>query len=134
MDAATTWFHARRSEASAQREQEITPGGMLAELGRQLVRATGRDADEVTARRVVLAVHRTLGVSYGVIAAALVRRGVPPLAAGPLVTAGAFLLIDEGTSLPTMTAYPLVSHVRGVVGHATAGAVIGVLLRLTARP
>ncbi|MGY1606250.1 hypothetical protein [Geodermatophilus sp. SYSU D00700] len=133
MDAVTTWFHGRQSEASRKREQEIAPGGMLVQLGTQLGRATGRDVDEATAGRVGLAVHRTFGVTYGVIAAALVRRGVQPMVAGPLVGAGAFLLVDEGTSLSTMTAYPLVSHVRGVVGHATVGTVIGVLLRLTSR-
>jgi hypothetical protein len=130
MDAATTWFHARQSETSRRREEEIASGGMLLQLGRQLGGVVGRDLDDAAAGRVGLAVHRTLGVTYGVLAAALVRRGVPPLAAGPLVGAGAFLLVDEGTSLPTLTAYPLVSHARGVVGHATHGVVTGVLLRL----
>ncbi len=130
MDAATTWLHARQSETSRRREEEIASGGMLLQLGRQLGGVVGRDLDDAAAGRVGLAVHRTLGVTYGVLAAALVRRGVPPLAAGPLVGAGAFLLVDEGTSLPTLTAYPLVSHARGVVGHATHGVVTGVLLRL----
>ncbi|HYO35474.1 MAG TPA: hypothetical protein VER97_05330 [Geodermatophilus sp.] len=134
MDAVTGWFHERQSETSREREQEIAPGGMLVALGRQLGRASGRDVDEATAGRIGLAVHRTFGVTYGVLAAALVRRGLHPLAAGPLVGAGAFLLVDEGTSLPTMTVYPLVSHLRGVVGHATVGVVIGLLLRLTGRP
>jgi hypothetical protein len=133
MDAVTGWFSGRQSEASRQREQEIAPGGTLVQLGRQLGRAAGRDLDDATAGRVGIAVHRTFGIGYGTIAAALVRRGVPPLTAGPLVGAGAFLVVDEGTALPTMTAYPLVSHLRGVVGHATVGTVIGLLLWLTGR-
>ena len=75
--------------------------------------------------------HRTFGVGYGVLAAALVGRGVRPMLAGPAVGAAAFLLVDEGTSLPLLTSYPLVSHARGVVGHATVGVVIGLLLALT---
>ena len=134
MDAVTGWVHARQSEASRRREEEIAPGGMLVQLGRQLGRISGREVDEATADRIGVAVHRTFGVTYGVLAAALVRRGVHPLTAGPLVGAGAFLVVDEGTALPTMTAYPLVSHLRGVAGHATVGVVIGVLLRLADRP
>ena len=38
--------------------------------------------------------------------------------------------VDEGTSLPLATSYPLVSHLRGVVGHATVGLTTGVLLAL----
>jgi hypothetical protein len=53
--------------------------------------------------------------------------------AGPAVGAAAFLVVDEGTSLPLLTSYPLVSHARGVVGHATVGAVIGLLLALAER-
>lgn len=133
MDAVTGWFHGRRSGASRQREQEIAPGGTLVQLGRQLGRTAGRDLDDATADRMGTAVHRAFGVTYGVIAAALVRREMHPLRAGLLVGAGAFLLVDEGTALPTMTSYPLVSHARGVVGHATVGTGIGLLLWLTGR-
>ncbi|MGY1723332.1 hypothetical protein [Blastococcus sp. SYSU DS0533] len=43
---------------------------------------------------------------------------------------GTLVLVDEGTRLPTLTAYPLVGHARGVVGHATSGPAAGVLLAL----
>ncbi len=134
MDAATTWFYDRQSTASKHREQELAPGGMLVQLGAQIGRAAGRELDDGTAGRLGLAVHRTFGVTYGVIAASLVRRGVRPSAAGALVATGAFLLIDEGTALPTMTSYPLVSHARGVIGHATFGLVTGLVLGLTGPP
>ncbi|MGY1734953.1 hypothetical protein [Geodermatophilus sp. SYSU D00684] len=133
MDAATGWFHGRQSVESRRREEEIAPGGALVQLGKQLGAVAGRDLDDAAAGRVGLAVHRTLGVTYGVLAATLVRRGWSPLAAGPAVGAAALLLVDEGTALPTMTAYPLVSHARGVVGHSTVGLVIGLLLWLTGR-
>ena len=130
MDVATSWFYGRQSEASKVREQELAPGGTLVQLGKQLGRAAGRDLSDEAAGGVGLAVHRTLGVTYGVIAAALTRKGMKPLVAGLTVGAGAFLVVDEGTSLPLMTSYPWVSHARGVVGHATVGLVIGVLLWL----
>ena len=130
MDVATTWFRGRQSEASKVREQELAPGGALVQLGKQLGRAAGRDLSDEAAGRVGLAVHRTFGVTYGVIASTLTGRGMRPLAAGLTVGAGAFLVVDEGTSLPLLTAYPWVSHARGVVGHATLGLVIGVLLSL----
>jgi hypothetical protein len=131
MDAVTTAFLARQSEASKRREQELAAGGTLVALGRQLGRAAGRDLDEEAARRAGVALHRTFGTSYGVIAALLVRRGVAPVTAGLAVGTAAFLLVDEGTSLSTLTDYPLVSHLRGAVGHATVGLTIGLLLRLT---
>jgi len=71
-----------------------------------------------------------LGVTYGVIAASLTRRDVPALAAGPLVGAAAWLLVDEGLSLCTARDYLPESHLRGVIGHGTWGASAGVLLAL----
>jgi hypothetical protein len=130
MDAATGTFYRHQSDASRAREEELAPGGTLVQLGKQLGRAAGRDLGDADAGRIGLAVHRTLGIGYGVLAAALVRRGVRPLLAGPAVGAAAFLLVDEGTSLPLLTSYPVVSHVRGVVGHGTVGVVIGLLLAL----
>ncbi|GAA3168799.1 hypothetical protein GCM10010531_22250 [Blastococcus jejuensis] len=128
MDAATTAFYARQDEASKRREQDLAPGGTLRQLGQQLAAAVGRDVDDAAAARIGVAVHRSLGVGYGVLAAALVRRGWSPWAAGLTVGAGAFLVVDEGTSLSQAADYPLVSHLRGVVGHATYALAAGALL------
>jgi hypothetical protein len=78
-------------------------------------------------------VHRTFGTLYGMAAAALVNRGVRPMKAGLMTGAAAWAIVDEGTALPTFTDYPVESHLRGVVGHATVGAVIGLLLSLVER-
>ncbi len=130
MDGVTTWFAGQQSEVSRRREQELVPGGMLRQLGRQLGAVTGRDLDDAAAERVGVAVHRLLGTAYGMTTALLVQRGRRPVPAGLAVGAIAFALVDEGTSLPLATSYPLVSHLRGVVGHATVGLTIGVLLAL----
>lgn len=130
MDVVTTWFYGRQSDESRRREQELAPGGTLVQLGMQLGDATGRRLDEAAARRVGTAVHRTFGTAYGMIAATLVGRGWRPVPAGLTVAAVAFVVVDEGTALPSATSYPSVSHLRGVVGHTTVGLVIGVLLAL----
>jgi hypothetical protein len=134
MDVATTAFYRWQSEASKRREQQLAAGGTLVQLGRQLGHVIGRDLDEAAAGRVGVAVHRTFGTSYGVIASALVGRGMPPLRAGLLVAAVAWVVVDEGTALPQTTSYPLVSHARGVVGHATLGLTVGGLLALLDQP
>lgn len=131
MDAVTGAFLRRQSSSSRAREEELAPGGTLVQLGRQLGRAAGRDLGDDEAGRLGLGVHRALGTGYGVLAAALVGRGVRPMLAGPAIGTAAFLLVDEGTSLPLLTSYPAVSHARGLVGHATVGVVIGLLLALT---
>jgi hypothetical protein len=131
MDAVTSAFYARQSEESKRREQELAPGGTLVQLGKQLGRAAGRDLDDAAAGRVGVAVHRGFGTAYGVLAALLVRRGMRPAIAGPVVAAAAWAVVDEGTALPLATSYPLVSHARGVVGHATVGLAIGLLLEAT---
>ncbi|HEU4657930.1 MAG TPA: hypothetical protein VFR97_10405 [Capillimicrobium sp.] len=130
MDQATSWFHARQSEESRAREEELAPGGTLVQLGKQLAQVAGKEVDDATAGRIGFAVHRTLGVTYGALTAALVRRGVAPLRAGLTTAAAAFLLVDEGTAISQMTDYPVESHLRGVVGHTTLGLATGGLLAL----
>lgn len=130
MDVATTWFHARQSDESRRREEELAPGGTLVQIGKQLGATTGRELGDEQAGRVGLALHRTLGVTYGVAAAWLSGRGVPPLQASLAVAAAAFVLVDEGTSIAHLTDYPIASHMRGVVGHATLGLTAGLLLSL----
>jgi uncharacterized protein (DUF697 family) len=130
MDQATTWFYASQSEESKRREEELAPGGTLVQMGKQLGDAVGRDLTDEEAGRVGLAVHRTLGVSYGMAASALIRKGVRPLTAGLVVGTLAFVLVDEGTAISQLTDYPLESHLRGVVGHGAFGLAASVLLSL----
>ena len=131
MDAATSAFFARQSEASRTREEEIAPGGMLVEVGQSLGSLAGRELPPERAARWGLAAHRTLGTTYGVIAALLVRRGWPPLVAGPVVGGAAWVVIDEGLALPTFARYLPESHARGAVGHGTWGLTAGLLLAVT---
>ena len=134
MDVATTAFYRRQDAASRRREEELAAGGTLVQLGKQLGRVAGRNLDDAAAGRVGVAVHRSFGVTYGVIAALLAGRGMPPVRAGLTVGAVAFVVVDEGTALPLLTSYPLVSHARGVVGHVTLGLTVGVLLALLDQP
>jgi hypothetical protein len=137
MDQATTWFYGRQSEASKRREQELLPEGAPIASARKLAGLIGAEPTDDQAGAIAQALHQSLGQGYGVVAAALTRRGVPPLAAGLGAGMAGFLLIDElANSLfftPPPQAYPVESHLRGVVGHLTLGATTGVLLATAKR-
>lgn len=131
MDAATSWFYRRQSIDTKRREEELAPGGTLVQLGHQLGQVAGRELSDQAAGKLGLTAHRTLGTVYGIIAAALVHRGVSPMTAGVAVGTAAFVLVDEGTAISQLTAYPVASHARGVLGHGTFGIACGALLWLT---
>jgi len=137
MDQATTWFYGRQSEASKRREQELLPEGAPLASARKLAGLIGAEPSDRQAGAIAQALHQSLGQGYGVAAAALTRRGVPPLAAGLGTGMAGFLLVDElANSLfftPPPQAYPVESHLRGVVGHLTLGAAMGILLAAAKR-
>ena len=133
MDQATSRFYARQSDSSKRKEEELAPGGTLLQLGKQLGRAAGRDLSDDRAERLGVALHRTLGMSYGIAASLLVGRGLRPLWAGLTMGIAAFVVVDEGTSISSFSDYPLESHMRGVVGHGTYGLAAGLLLSLVER-
>jgi hypothetical protein len=137
MDRATTWFYARQSDASKRRESELLPEGAPLASARKLAGLIGAEPTDDQAGRIALAMHRSLGQAYGVVAAALTRRGVAPFTAGVASGVGGFLVVDElANSLfftPPPQAYPVESHVRGAVGHLTLGVVTGLLLAVARR-
>ena len=137
MDRATTWYYGRQSDASKQREQELLPDGAPIAAARKLAGLLGAEPTDDQAGTIALAMHQSLGQGYGVAAAALTRRGVPPIAAGVASGMAGFLLMDElANSLfftPPPQAYPVESHLRGIVGHLTLGVVTGALLALARR-
>ena len=137
MDQATTWYYGRQSDASKQRENELLPEGAPLAAARKLAGLVGAEPTDDQAERLALAMHQCLGQLYGVVAAALARRGMAPVTAGVASGVGGFLVVDElANSLfftPPPQAYPVESHLRGVVGHLTFGAVTGVLLAVARR-
>jgi hypothetical protein len=137
MDKATTWYYGRQSDASRQREQELLPEGAPLAAARKLAGLVGAEPTDDQAGQVALAMHRGLGQLYGVVAAAQARRGMAPVTAGVASGVGGFLVVDElANSLfftPPPQAYPVESHLRGVVGHLTLGLALGVLLALAKR-
>jgi hypothetical protein len=137
MDRATTWYYERQSDASKEREQELLPDGAPLAAARKLAALVGGELTDDQAGKLALAMHQGLGQLYGVVAAALARRGTPPVTAGLASGVGGFLVVDElANSLfftPPPQAYPVESHLRGAVGHLTFGAVTGLLLALARR-
>ena len=137
MDQATTWFYTRQSDASKQREGELLPEGAPVASARKLAGLIGAEPTDEQAGTIATTLHQGLGQLYGVAAAALTRRGVPPVRAGLASGAAGFLLVDElANSLfftPPPQADPVESHLRGLVGHLTFGATTGALLALARR-
>jgi hypothetical protein len=135
MDVATAWFYARQDDASKAREEEVYPGGAIRDAGRQIavmMKIANPGQDQI--QRLGIRAHRTLGMTYGFIAATLVGFGVRPMKAGILVGTAAFVLVAELMNAaqlePSPTDFPIEAHLRGVVGHATFGAALGTGLTL----
>jgi hypothetical protein len=137
MDKATTWYYGRQSDASKEREQELLPEGAPIASARKLTSWLGIEPTEDQTGTIAETMHQSLGQLYGVVAASMTRRGANPVAAGLASGAGGFLLVDElANSLfftPPPQAYPVESHLRGIVGHLTFGATLGVLLAVARR-
>jgi hypothetical protein len=137
MDKATTWYYGRQSDESKQREQEVLPEGAPIASARTLASWIGAEPTEDQVGTIAKTMHQSLGQLYGVVAATMARRGVNPVTAGLASGAGGFLLVDElANSLfftPPPQAYPVESHLRGVIGHLTFGATLGVLLAVARR-
>jgi hypothetical protein len=137
MDQATGWYLERQSKTSRRREDEIEPGGTPVLAGRKLASWVGRDVADDEAARIGFIVHRSLGVAYGMTAAALARTGARPVRAGITTGAAAFVLVDEGVVSTLFTpppwAYPIESHLRGAIGHLAYGAAAGAMLAATHR-
>jgi hypothetical protein len=137
MDKATTWYYDRQSDASRQREQELLPEGAPLTSARKLAGLVGAEPTDDQVGTIALAMHQSLGQLYGVVAAALTRRGVSPMAAGLASGMGGFLLVDELANglffTPPPQAYPVESHLRGAVGHLTLGVTTGALLAVARR-
>ena len=137
MDRATDWYLGHQSKESRLREEEVAPGGAPVLVGKKLAGLVGRGVSDENAAKIGTMVHRAPGMTYGVTAAALSRTGVPPLVGGIATGTAAFVVVDEAflsaVFAPPPWAYPIESHVRGVVGHLAYGTVTGAMLTAVRR-
>jgi hypothetical protein len=131
MDLSTTGFLQGQSRDVAAREEAARPNGK-GSVENLVDRIEGMSGLQLDARRRALlaqAIHYGLGVAPGAVYVAM-RRHVPLLGAGGGLLYGAALFLVNDEWLNTQLglagppeAYPLETHLRGLVGHLVLGAV-----------
>jgi hypothetical protein len=138
MDRVTTFFRDRQGESSRQREDQLRQEMPTATLARLVAEGAGTKLDDEHAEKLGTWLHYGMGASGGPVAVALVKRGVHPFPAGVAAGLGLFVFVDEGLNYvlgltPPAPEWPLLSHVRGLMGHVAYGVVLGTLLFLARR-
>ena len=123
------------------REEQVRPDPSSQVAASQMAEGLGYPLDEHKRELAGSAVHYGLGIAWGPVYGLLRRHGgMKPLAAGALTGASLSLILDEvlvpalNFSAPN-SAYPALTHVRGLLNHLAYGAVVAVtaesLYRLT---
>ncbi len=123
-------LYALESEQARAQEDRVRPGPPYEIAARKTTELLGLHLSDKQVERVgTLGFHYGLGLSWGVIYQVLRRMtGLPAPAAGLLMGTTMSLIVDEGLtpllgfSAPNR-AYPLVTHLRGVVAHLVYGLV-----------
>jgi len=140
MNRATTAFYERQSEASKRREEEVGEGVAYAVVVQKAAALVGREVEPDRAERLGEAFHYAMGAVLAPGYVLLRRRfGLPPVTAGLAFGLSVSVVVDEvanplmGFTAPPQ-AYPLVTHLRGVVGHVVFGLTMAGLFELMTVP
>jgi hypothetical protein len=129
MDAATTAMQKLQPPADADRERAAWPNGQpsVMNLVDRIVVWLGVDLDERSRAVAAGVTHYVLGIAPGALYAVL-RTPLPAVSAGRGLVFGALLWAVNDEFLNTRlglagppTAYPLMTHVRGLIGHLVLG-------------
>ena len=138
MDTVTTGVLARYPEELVERERRAWPNGKPAieNAVDRIESVLGRTLDDRQRGLVAQAIHWGLGIVPGA-AYAVLRRRLPILGAARGVIFGATLFLVNDEYLNTrlgfagpFDAYPMETHVRGLIGHTTLGATTDLFLDL----
>jgi hypothetical protein len=115
------------SDDDRRREDEVRPGPPYAIAARKAADLAGLDLSDKQLERLSLAFHYGLAIQWAPLYAVLRRRtSLAPVPAG-LATGAAMSLIADEMMTPAMgfsapnRAYPLATHVRGLIGHLVYG-------------
>lgn len=136
MDAATTTVQRAQSPADRVRERAVSPGLAYEVAAEKAAGAIGLELSDRARHMTGLAFHFGLGIGWAPLYP-LLRRGLglSALAAGLATGLSLFAIVDEGlntiigSSAPPQ-AYPVSTHVRGLVGHLVYGAALALVVEL----
>ena len=128
MEPVSMTLYAWEPEEARRQEDAVRPGPPYEIAARKTTELLGAKLSEAQIRTLGTTLfHYGLGMSWGPIYTMLRRRtGLSPVAAGLATGAAMSLIVDEGLtpllgfSAPNR-AYPLVTHVRGVLAHLAYG-------------
>jgi uncharacterized membrane protein YagU involved in acid resistance len=129
MDAATTAVQKLQPREDAERERAAWPNGQpsVMNLVDRIVDGLGVGLDERSRASAAGVAHYALGIVPGALYAAL-RHPLPAVSAGRGLVFGVLLWAANDEFLNTRlglagppTAYPLMTHVRGLIGHVVLG-------------
>lgn len=140
MNRATTAIYERQSQASRRREEAVSEGVAYAVVVQKVAALAGLEVAPDRAERLGEGFHYAMGAvlapGYGMLRR---RFGLRPLTAGLAWGLTVSVVVDEvanpllGFAAPPH-AYPLVTHVRGVVGHVVYGVTLAALLEVLTGP
>ncbi len=128
MEPVTMKLYEWESEEDRQREDAVRPGPPYEIAARKTTRLLGLNlSDEQIQQLGTTLFHYGLGMSWGPVYMLLRRQtDLHPVVAGPGTGAAMSLIVDEGLtpllgfSAPN-SAYPLATHLRGVIAHLAFG-------------
>ncbi len=128
MERASMTLYQWESEEARRQEDAVRPGPPYELAARKITGLLGlRLSDQQIQTVGTVLFHYGLGMSWGPVYTRLRRRtGLNPVAAGLSTGAAMSLIVDEGLtpvlgfSAPNR-AYPLVTHLRGVLAHLVFG-------------
>lgn len=130
MEPVSMWLYQRESQADRTREDTARPGPPYRLAAKNTTALLGLNLSEGALDRAGVVFHYGLGASWAPTYALLRRTtGLGPVTAGLISGAAMSAIVDEGLT-PAIgasalnRAYPLATHVRGVVAHLAFGLAI----------
>ncbi|HEX6507992.1 MAG TPA: DUF1440 domain-containing protein [Chloroflexota bacterium] len=130
MDRVTTILQEKEPQLAKEQEAKVSPGISYNIAARQLSERAGLHLSDEQVSRLGSVFHTGLGLAGGELYVLLRRvTSMRPVPAALTMSMVLFLGVDEGLT-PLMgwstppNAYPLATHLRGLIGHLSLGATV----------
>jgi len=134
MGKATTFMYQQQTDEAKQQEQDESYGVAYNVAAKKTAALAGKQLSQDQASKAGMAIHYALALGWVPVYMVARRRfGMTPFGAGAASGLSMAVLVDEiGNPLlgftPPPQKYPLVSHLRGLVGHLVYGLAVAAIV------